>query len=281
MENAFSHIAIVTKESHDQARELGDRIGRWLAERGVGVQILSNDQNGQGLCLEGPGPDLILVLGGDGTVLSVARKLDRGPDVPLLGLNLGQIGFLTELSPQGWQDGLAKVLVGEYSLFPKVILQHAVERDGEPIAQGRVVNDLVVGRSGLARLIGLRIWCGEEELGRLRADGMIVSTPIGSTAYAVAAGGALIGPDLRAMELCPVNPFMSRFRPLILASDNTVTIEVDHESRDVLLTLDGQSGSRLQGGDRVVIREAERPLRFLQPSGSNYIRKLRKKGYLG
>jgi len=281
MENAFSHIAIVTKESHDQARELGDRIGRWLAERGVGVQILSNDQNGQGLCLEEPGPDLILVLGGDGTVLSVARKLDRGPDVPLLGLNLGQIGFLTELSPQGWQDGLAKVLVGEYSLFPKVILQHAVERDGEPIAQGRVVNDLVVGRSGLARLIGLRIWCGEEELGRLRADGMIVSTPIGSTAYAVAAGGALIGPDLRAMELCPVNPFMSRFRPLILASDNTVTIEVDHESRDVLLTLDGQSGSRLQGGDRVVIREAERPLRFLQPSGSNYIRKLRKKGYLG
>ena len=281
MENAFSHIAIVTKESHDQARELGDRIGRWLAERGVGVQILSNDQNGQGLCLEEPGPDLILVLGGDGTVLSVARKLDRGPDVPLLGLNLGQIGFLTELSPQGWQDGLAKVLVGEYSLFPKVILQHAVERDGEPIAQGRVVNDLVVGRSGLARLIGLRIWCGEEELGRLRADGMIVSPPIGSTAYAVAAGGALIGPDLRAMELCPVNPFMSRFRPLILASDNTVTIEVDHESRDVLLTLDGQSGSRLQGGDRVVIREAERPLRFLQPSGSNYIRKLRKKGYLG
>ena len=281
MENAFSHIAIVTKESHDQARELGDRIGRWLAERGVGVQILSNDQNGQGLCLEEPGPDLILVLGGDGTVLSVARKLDRGPDVPLLGLNLGQIGFLTELSPQGWQDGLAKVLVGEYSLFPKVILQHAVERDGEPIAQGRVVNDLVVGRSGLARLIGLRIWCGEEELGRLRADGMIVSTPIGSTAYAVAAGGALIGPDLRAMELCPVNPFMSRFRPLILASDNTVTIEVDHESRDVLLTLDGQSGSRLQGGDRVVIREAERPLRFLQPSGSSYIQKLRNKGYLG
>jgi NAD+ kinase len=281
MENAFSHIAIVTKESHEQARELSDRIGRWLAERGVGVQILSNDQNGQGLCLEGPGPDLILVLGGDGTVLSVARKLDRGPDVPLLGLNLGQIGFLTELSPQGWQDGLAKVLAGEYSLFPKVILQHAVERDGERIAQGRVVNDLVVGRSGLARLIGLRIWCGEEELGRLRADGMIVSTPIGSTAYAVAAGGALIGPDLRAMELCPVNPFMSRFRPLILASDNTVTIEVDHESRDVLLTLDGQSGSRLQGGDRVVIREAERPLRFLQPSGSNYIRKLRKKGYLG
>jgi NAD+ kinase len=281
MENAFSHIAIVTKESHEQARDLGDRIGRWLAERGVGVQILINDQNGEGLCLEDPGPDLILVLGGDGTVLSVARKLDRGPDVPLLGLNLGQIGFLTELSPEGWQEGLAKVLAGEYSLFPKVILQYAVERDREHIEQGKVVNDLVVGRSGLARLIGLRVWCGEEELGRLRADGMIVSTPIGSTAYAVAAGGALIGPDLRAMELCPVNPFMSRFRPLILASDNTVTIEVDHETRDVLLTLDGQSGSRLEAGDRVTIREAERPLRFLQPSGSSYIRKLRNKGYLG
>ena len=281
MENAFSHIAIVIKESHEQARDLGDRIGRWLAERGVGVQTRSNDQNGQRLCLEGPGPDLILVLGGDGTVLSVARKLDRGQDVPLLGLNLGQIGFLTELSPKGWEEGLAKVLAGEYSLFSKVILQYAVERDGEQIEQGKVVNDLVVGRSGLARLIGLRIWCGEEELGRLRSDGMIVSTPIGSTAYAVAAGGALIGPDLRAMELCPVNPFMSRFRPLILASDNTVTIEVDHETRDVLLTLDGQSGSRLEAGDRVVIREAERPLRFLQPSGSSYIQKLRNKGYLG
>jgi NAD+ kinase len=281
MENAFSQIAIVIKEHHDQARELGDRIGCWLAERGVGVQILVNEQDSKALPLEGDPPELVLVLGGDGTVLSVARKMDGGPDVPLLGLNLGQIGFLTELSPQRWREDLVKVLEGGFSLFSKVILQYGIERGAKRIERGRVINDLVVGRSGLARLIGLRMWCGEEELGRLRADGMIVSTPIGSTAYAVAAGGALVSPDLRAMELCPVSPFMSRFRPLILGSDNTVTIEVDGSSGEALLTLDGQAGSRLEAGDRVRIREAERSLRFIQPHGSSYIQKLRNKGYLG
>ncbi|MCF8085743.1 MAG: NAD(+)/NADH kinase [Desulfohalobiaceae bacterium] len=281
MEHSFSQVAIVTKERHDQARELGDHIGRWLTERGVGVQILANEQNRALLPLEGAPPDLILVLGGDGTVLSVARKLDQGPDVPLLGLNLGQIGFLTELSPEGWREGLAHVLEGGFSLFAKVILQYNVQREGRTMERGKVVNDLVVGRSGLARLIGLRMWCNAEELGRIRADGMIVSTPIGSTAYAVAAGGALVSPDLRAMELCPVSPFMSCFRPLILGSGNTVTIEVDGPSGEALLTLDGQAGNRLESGDRVVISEAERPLRFVQPSGNSYIQKLRNKGYLG
>jgi NAD+ kinase len=110
---------------------------------------------------------------------------------------------------------------------------------------------------------------------------MIVSTPMGSTAYAVAAGGALVSPDLRAMELCPVSPFMSRFRPLVLGSGNTVTIEVDAPSGEALLTLDGQAGSRLEAGDRVVVSEAENPLHFVQPRGSSYIQKLRNKGYLG
>jgi NAD+ kinase len=281
MEHTFSRVAIVTKEHHDRARELGDHIGRWLTERGVGVQILANEQSRASLPIEGAPPDLILVLGGDGTVLSVARKLDRGPDVPLLGLNLGQIGFLTELSPEGWREELARVLEGGFSLIAKVILQYSLERAGRTVEQGKVVNDLVVGRSGLARLIGLRMWCNQEELGRIRADGVIVSTPVGSTAYAVAAGGALISPDLRAMELCPVSPFMSRFRPLILGSGNRVTIEVDGPSGEALLTLDGQAENRLEAGDRVVISEAARPLQFVQPTGSSYIQKLRKKGYLG
>ena len=281
MQHAFSHIAIVTKERHEEARRLGDRIGRWLAEQGVGTQILANEQNREHLLLERTNPDLILVLGGDGTVLSVARKLDSGSDVPLLGLNLGQIGFLTELSPEGWREGLEEVLSGGYILLTKVILQYSILRGADTVERGKVVNDLVVGRSGLARLIGLRIWCGEEELGELRADGMIVSTPIGSTAYAVAAGGSLISPDLRVMEICPVNPFMSRFRPLILGSENTVTIEVDGSSGDALLTLDGQVGSRLEPADQVVVSQAERQLQFVQPRGNSYIQKLKRKGYLG
>ncbi len=281
MEHAFSQVAIVTKEQNDQASQLGDHIGRWLTERGVGAQIFPNEQNKALLPLDGAQPDLLLVLGGDGTVLSVARKLGQGPDVPLLGLNLGQIGFLTELSPEGWREGLDRVLEGGFSILSKVILQYGVQREGRTMERGKVVNDLVVGRSGLARLVDLRMWCNAEELGRIRADGVILSTPIGSTAYAVAAGGSLVSPDLRAMELCPVSPFMSRFRPLILGSENTVTIEVDGPTDEALLTLDGQAGNRLEAGDRVLVSEAERQLRFVQPTGSSYIRKLRSKGYLG
>jgi len=281
MEHAFSRIVIVTKERHDRARELADLIGRWFVEREVDVQILPNEQSGARLSLEGTVPDLILVLGGDGTVLSVARKLDRGPDVPLLGINLGQIGFLTELSPEGWRDSLQGILEGNFSVSGKSILQYRLERGGRTVERGRVVNDLVVARSGLARLIGLRIWCNEEDLGQLRADGLIVSTPLGSTAYAAAAGGALVSPELSAMELCPVSPFMSRFHSLVLGSWNTVTVEVDGPSGEDLLTLDGQNGVRLEAGDRIAISEAESPLRFVQPQNSSYIRKLRSKGYLG
>lgn len=279
MTSAFAKILLITKEGHEQAKELAGTVRSWLQKQGIDSVIWPNER-GNDFPLDSFSADLVLVLGGDGTILSVARNLDLSSRIPLLGLNLGRVGFLTELSPQRWGEDLDRILRGDFILSSQIVLSYFLERDGEIIRSGKVINDLVVGRSGLARLIGMTLWYGSEELGELRADGMIISTPIGTTAYAAAAGGALLTPDLRAMEVCPVSPFLSRFPPLILGSDQTLTIEVAQNSSKAILTLDGQVGFGMQGGDRVHVKEADIPLYFVRlPSGS-YIQKLRSRGYL-
>jgi NAD+ kinase len=238
-----------------------------------------NEEGENRLPVDGEPPDLILVLGGDGTMLSVARKMGEA-QVPLLGLNLGQVGFLTELSPEGWEDLLGAVLNQEFTLSQRIVLKYHVLRDERLLDQGRVVNDLVVGRGGMARLIRLRMWYDQVELANLRADGLIVSTPIGSTAYAVAAGGPLISPELEVLEVSPVCPFLSAMRPLVLPSKGTLRLQVESPTTEVFLTLDGQSGYPLQPGDLVEVSEGEQRLYFVQPRQSDYIRKLKVKGYL-
>lgn len=279
MPTPFGRILILTKARHQQAYELGCRIQQWLAGRGAQSEIRHNDECDGQLQFRGTPPDMILVLGGDGTMLSVARRLE-GHSMPLLGLNLGQVGFLTELNPEAWKQGLSSILEGSYALSQRIMLNYTLERGGAVCGQGRVVNDLVVGRGGMARLVALQLWCGGVDLGTMRADGLVVSTPQGATAYAVAAGGPLISPELKVVEICAVCPFLSHFRPLVLPSEERIEIEVGQASGDVYLTLDGQSGRELRIGDRISIEEAERPLLFIQPSDSHYIQKLKTKGYI-
>jgi NAD+ kinase len=279
MPTPFGRILILTKARHEQAQELGCRIQQWLAGKETHSEIRPNDESEGLLHFGGNPPDMILVLGGDGTMLSVARRLGDH-SIPLLGLNLGQVGFLTELSPEDWEEGLNRILAGHYLLSARIMLDYRLWRGKDVLGKGRVVNDLVVGRGGMARLVALRLWCGAADLGRMRADGLVVSTPQGATAYAVAAGGPLISPELKVVEICPVCPFLSHFRPLVLPSREHIEIEVDQASGDVYLTLDGQSGRELRIGDRISIAEAERPLLFIQPSESHYINKLKKKGYI-
>jgi NAD+ kinase len=212
-------------------------------------------------------------------MLSVARQLG-GYQIPLLGLNLGQVGFLTELSPQGWEQGFEEILDQEFTLSPRIMLSYQVFRNERLQEKGRVVNDVVIGRGGTARLIRLRLWYDQQEMGSFRSDGMIVSTPVGSTAYAVAAGGVVISPELEVIEICPICPFRNEFKPIILPCHKTVSFFVEHSSSDVYLTLDGQAATALLPGDMVTISEAETKLLFLQPLRNNYIQKLRSKGYM-
>ncbi|MCF8037785.1 MAG: NAD(+)/NADH kinase [Desulfohalobiaceae bacterium] len=272
-------VDVVTKTGNDQAYALGFHIQASLEALGVAAAVFQNSEYEHPECAGKPRPDMVLVLGGDGTLLSVVRTLgDR--QVPVLGMNFGQVGFLTELNPEEWEGSLARIVTGDYHLSPRIMLHYDLHREGVLIEQGRVANDLLVGRGGTARLIRLRLWAEAAEMGTVRADGLIVSTPIGSTAYAAAAGGALINHELEVMEICAVCPFMSGFKPLILPSRTKVSIQVEPSSSEVYLTLDGQSGTRLRAGDRITIRESKVRLQSVQPSRNHYIQKLRLKGYL-
>ncbi len=279
MDSSISYVYILTKSRQEKSYALGCDIMNWLKARGVKAQVQDHElfQNGIG---QGTGrPDLILILGGDGTMLSVARKIGL-QEIPMLGLNMGQVGFLTELCTEKWSYILQDVLNGCFSISPRIVLDYQVLRDCAVLHQGRVVNDLVISRGGMARLARLKISYGPSEMSELRADGLLISTPTGSTAYAVAAGGALISPELEVVEVCPICPFLSGFKPVVLPSHESLQVDVLSPSPDMFLTQDGQAGLPLLAGDKILINQSPGRLFFVQPHGSNYVKKLRLKGYL-
>jgi NAD+ kinase len=275
----ITSLDIITKNGHARAYALGRSIQAYLKDFGIAVSVFRNSEYKPWRAEKPEQQKMILVLGGDGTLLSVLRK--RGEDqVPVLGMNFGQVGFLTELTPDGWEQSLEAIVKGHFHLSSRIMLHYDLHRQGDVVESGRVINDLLVGRGETARLIKLHLWTEGGDMGTVRADGLIVSTPIGSTAYAVAAGGALINHELEVLEICAVCPFMSGFKPLILPSRTKVWIQVEPSSSDVYLTLDGQSGTRLRAGDRIAIRESAVRLQFVQNNKESYINKLRLKGYL-
>ncbi len=274
----ISSVLLITKGESGEAPRLGKEIGEWFESKGIGYKLFSNSHlpDLEELDLF---PNLILVLGGDGTLLFVIRKY-FGYNIPFLGINFGRVGFLTDIEPEQWRKCLAEVLEGNASVCERLLLEYSVKRGGKKIRGGCAVNDLVVSRSHLARLITLCVEIGGEGHSCLRADGIIVSTPNGSTGYCTAAGGATVFPSLDVIELCPVSPFMSRTVPLILPSDILIRIWVEEPSGEAWFTIDGQEGFPLSIGDVVEINRSPNPLRFFIPPGSSYIKKLKLKGYI-
>lgn len=279
MHTPIRTVHLITKSGHAQAGKLGAVIQAWLQRQGCEAHIVASENY---VRLD-PGchtlPDLILVLGGDGTLLRVGTRVaDLG--VPLLGINFGRVGFLTALSPDCWEPVLSQILGGKYRISPRIILGYELLRGGRVFQKGRFINDLVVGRSGLARLVRVSLWSQGRLIHMLRADGVIVSTPVGSTAYAAAAGGALISPELEVMEVCPVCPFMSDFRPLILPSQQEISIQVESSSPESFVTLDGQSGWQLCEEDMIRIQACESRFLLTEPEQSSFFHHLQRAGYL-
>lgn len=279
MHTPIRTVHLITKSGHAQAGQLGSVIQAWLQRQGCEAQIVASEN----YVRVDPGchtlPDMILVLGGDGTLLRVATQVaDLG--VPLLGINFGRVGFLTALSPDDWEPVLMQILGGKYRISPRIILGYELLRRGRVFQKGRFINDLVVGRSGLARLVRLSLWSKGRLIHMLRADGVIVSTPVGSTAYAAAAGGALVSPELEVMEICPVCPFMSDFRPLILPSQQQISIRVETSSPESFVTLDGQSGWPLCEEDMIRIQACDCRFLLIEPEQSSFFHHLQRAGYL-
>jgi len=279
MSNCIHNVHILPKKNHQRAHDISLEIRDWLGKMGVWAAIYNHEDYSEQLGQKEDTPDLILVLGGDGTILNVVGKLQKR-EVPLLGFNFGHVGFLTELDPDHWKQDLEKVLQGEFSISERLVLNYKLIRDGEVHQKGSFINDLVVGRGSLARLVDLSLWTGEEPITELRADGLIVATPLGSTAYSVAAGGPLISPELDVLELCPVCPFLKDMRPVVLPSSSVITIRVETPYQGGFLTLDGQTGMELKSGDWIVIEKSSKQLQLIQLVKSSYVQKLKSKGYI-
>ncbi|MEN9724333.1 MAG: hypothetical protein RJB38_2319 [Pseudomonadota bacterium] len=222
--------------------------------------------------------DLIVVLGGDGTFLSIARLM-KNRSVPVLGINMGQLGFLTEIKKSEAISALSEILSGVAPLISqRSLLEVTVCRKGKTVFQGPVVNDAVISKGAIARIIGIQVRINDRDVTMIRADGVIVSTPTGSTAYSLAAGGPILEPSLPALVITAICPHALTQRPLVISEESVVEMTLQHRPGHVLLTLDGQDVVDLKEGDRVTIKRFKKhALKIVASPDRDYFGLLREK----
>ncbi len=226
--------------------------------------------------LESADADLALVFGGDGAILKTARRLGSNR-IPLCGVNLGKLGFLATVTDTDLLDNLRAILRGEFVIAPAIMFDCVVLRDGEPIHRARAVNDAVVSRGALSRIIPVTVRLDGDRIATYNGDGVIVSTPLGSTAHSLSAGGPIVEPGLDALILTPICPHTLSNRPLVLPASRRIELEVDDTANGAALTIDGQVFQELASGDRVAIAAAEDRFDLVRAAGHDYYRTLREK----
>jgi NAD+ kinase len=279
----MKRIGVYAKYNHPDAVMLARDVVCWL--RGRGLEVFLEKNLACNMAGQEPGydraaipamVDLIVVLGGDGTLISVARKV-CGRDVPILGVNLGSLGFLTEITRGELYLSLEKVLKGEYTLSERMMLNAVVLRDGIEAGSFCVLNDIVINKGAIARIIDMEVSVDSAYLTTFKADGLIIATPTGSTAYNLSAGGPIISPGLHCLVVTPICPHMLANRPLIVADTACIRIEMKFRDQDVVLTADGQVGMALEAGDVVEIRRAGQSTRLIKSPSKDYFEVLRTK----
>lgn len=219
--------------------------------------------------------DLLLVFGGDGTMLRVAREI-AGSQTPILGINIGGLGFLTAVPSAGLPQALRRVWSGEFKFEPRVLMEANIHCDGKPI-RGSALNDWVISRGIASRLIELHVSVDGEPLTRYRCDGLIVSSPTGSTAYSLAAGGAVVYPTAEVFQLTPICPHTLSNRSLVLPLTSQITIKVMNRKPSTLLSADGEVVTELSADDEITIGRSRRTVRLMHLEGSSFFETLRVK----
>lgn len=265
------------------ARGALEKISRFLTQQGCAVMVESETVKNTGIeghealdvAAIGARCDLCLVVGGDGTMLGIGRQL-ACHGVPLIGINQGRLGFITDIPLQEFESALAPMLRGEYDEAHRSMMRGEVVRSGHTVFEALAMNDVVVNRGATSGMVELRVEVDGHFVANQRADGMIMASPTGSTAYALSAGGPLLHPSLPGWLLVPIAPHTLSNRPLVISDASVVTIEVV-SGRGVSANFDMQSLASLQHGDRVTMRRAEFSARFLHPTGWSYFDTLRKK----
>lgn len=277
----MKRIGIITKLRKPEAVEVVRKLNPWLKERGregfIDVEAASSIGEKGFQRSEIPSlVDMIIVLGGDGTLLSVARLVgDQG--VPILGVNLGGLGFITEVPLDDLYNTLERIFNNDYFIEERLMLIAHVHRQGERIAEYNVLNEVVINKGALARIIELETYINKTYVTTFRADGLILSTPTGSTAYSLSAGGPIIYPTLHSFVLTPICPHTLTNRPIVLPAESLVEVILKSESGDVFLTLDGQVGFSLKYGDVVEVKKSEGKIKLISSPERDYFKILRTK----
>jgi len=276
------HLAITLRDTVPLFLERGWTV---TAEPGIEVAWASAGLDAHRLTLDlelgalEPPPDLCLVLGGDGTLLYGARRVgQRG--TPLLGINLGSLGFLTAHAQSGAREAVLAYLNGGLEPDVRPLLEVEHWRQGLSLARQCVMNDAVLAKGALARIMDMRLRVGEQDAGPLKADGVIVATPTGSTAYALSAGGPILHPSLEALVIAPICPHTLTLRPSVVPASSPITITLE-DAEDAHLTLDGQIGFRVLPGDQVSLRQAPGRITLLQQPGLDFFALLQEKLHWG
>jgi NAD+ kinase len=283
-----SRVGILAKAHLRAATTHLIEIGEWLTARGItpvyetGTASLMPDGHGRAT-LEKSGlaaqVDMVLVLGGDGTLLGMADCIGEARSgIPILGVNFGSLGFLTEVTLPELYRSLDAALNGRARVEERLMLRAVTTRNGSVFAQSIALNDAVITKTARSRMIDLSVYVGDEFVTRVKADGLIIATPTGSTAYNLAAGGPIVQPTVDALLLTPIAPHTLTNRPIVIPATSAVRVHPNMEERDeVFLTFDGQQGFQMEAGDEVSVRRAEKPLRLIKPSTRSYFEVLRTK----
>jgi NAD+ kinase len=276
------NIGILTKPKFPAVKTTLIGVVTWLRARHINVLLdttsaaLLDEQGGIQKSQLAEKADVLLVLGGDGTILSAAR-LAAERSIPILGVNMGGLGFLTEVRLDHLYPSLERVFANDLILDERLMLETHVHRHGETVAQGTVLNDVVISKGTLARLIELQVTIQGQLVTKLRGDGLIIGTPTGSTAYSLSAGGPIMNPAVQALILTPICPHTLSHRPLIVPSNVEIEVTVTSKDDGTMATLDGQVGIALTQGDTAVIRHSNYKTRLIRFPESHYYEVLREK----
>ena len=286
----FRHVALIGKYHHAASgtvapgsRDVLERIAAFLVSQGCRVSLESETAQSSGISgypalnPQGIGAacDLGLVVGGDGTMLSIGRKLAPF-GTPLIGINQGRLGFVTDIPLENFETTLTPMLHGAFEEDRRPLIQGQVLRDGECVFDALAMNDVVVNRGATSGMVELRVEVDGHFVANQRADGLIVASPTGSTAYALSAGGPMLHPSIPGWVLVPIAPHTLSNRPIVLSDTSEIAIELVN-GRDASARVDMQSLASLNRGDRILVRRSDYCVRFLHPRGWNYFDTLRRK----
>lgn len=289
MPTGIARAGIVAKTRLGAAAPVVAELAAWLEARGVAAvcdtdtAALAGLPSGRQTCSRDDLPnhcDLIVVLGGDGTLIGMAgRVANAGADIPILGVNFGSLGFLTEITLPELYSSLTAVLEGTARIEPRLMLRSTTMRAGTVFSERLALNDVVITKGALSRIIDLAVSIGDQPVMRVRADGLIIASPTGSTAYNLAAGGPVVHPAVDALLLTPIAPHMLTNRPIVVPASSEIRVQpaAGTSNDELFVTLDGQSGHPFQPDDAVIVRRAERTVRLVRAGTRTYFDVLREK----